>query len=361
MPYRDGSQYETVTSPASPERDVSGAISTVLEVITLVANILPLLVAVKVKRRADRTVTDYLIAALSTNDMLAVVTTLPVSLPSYFNRRWLGGKMTCEFYQFCLFWFQISAMLLVTAMSFDRLLAVWRPLYYRHCRRTFRALLTIAIIYGITMVASALPLIGLAPPVMVSSSGRLCQSWLLIRSENWHQTVLPFTLLAIIWILMFAVLLCNWFLLKHLLQYKKRLKQPNLQTYLDKKSFKDFTRLVIVVAILFYLTWLPVLVVGTLTQCGLRVDELIALYAFSSTTLNALLNPFVYCALSRQYRRGYMEIFHGILSSLRIQHLCGACHRREYQRSSDLNDEEGYQAASHVPSAEFVEQKVTVL
>ncbi|XP_077978684.1 melanopsin-A-like [Glandiceps talaboti] len=363
MPYQDGSPYETATSPAAPEHDVSGIVSAVLEIFIFLANILPLLVVVKIKRRPERTITDYLIAALSTNDMLAVFTTLPVSLPSYFNREWLGGRVTCIFYQFCLFWFQLSAMLLVTAMSFDRLLALWRPLQYRNGRRTLRATRTIIITYITTMLLSALPLTGLAPPIMVGPDSRLCQSWLLTRSiKHKHEGVYPLTLLSIIWILMFAVLLCNAFLLKHLVHYKKRLKHPNLQTYIDKKSFKDFTRLVIVVAVLFYLTWLPVLVVGTLIQSGQKVGELIALYALASTTLNALLNPFVYFALSRQYRRGYIQIFNMVIQSLRPRNTCKGCpcQTNDYHTGSMLHGG-GYRLKSHIPSIEFVEQKVTVL
>nr|XP_006816498.1 PREDICTED: melanopsin-like [Saccoglossus kowalevskii] len=319
MPYRDGSQYETATSPAAPERDVSGTVSVTVEVVTFLANILPVLVVVKVKSRTDRTITDYLIAALSTNDMLAVLTTLPVSLPSYFNGEWLGGRRVCEFYQFCSFLFQISAMFLVTAMSVDRLIALWRPLNYRNCRRIYHAVTTIVAIYAVAIVLSALPLTGLAPPVIVSPAGRLCRSWLVTRAKRWHEAIFPLVLLSVVWLIMFAVFVTNGFLLKHLIHYKKRLKHPNLKTYIDKKSFKDFTRMVVVVVVLFYITWLPVLVVGTLTQCGRYVDELISLYALMSTTLNALLNPLVYFALSRQYRRGYLAIFGWILALFRCK------------------------------------------
>ena len=63
-------------------------------------------------------------------------------------------------------------------------------------------------------------------------------------------------------------------------------------------------------------------VVMTLTQSGVVVSQLVAVYALMSTTLNGLLNPFVYGALSRQYRDGYFKLLNSLGSKCGLQRIC---------------------------------------
>ena len=60
----------------------------------------------------------------------------------------------------------------------------------------------------------------------------------------------------------------------------------------------------------------------TLTQSGYVVGQLVAVYALMSTTLNGLLNPFVYCALSRQYRDGYFRLLSHFGKWCGLQGMC---------------------------------------
>lgn len=63
-------------------------------------------------------------------------------------------------------------------------------------------------------------------------------------------------------------------------------------------------------------------VVMTLTQSGFVVSQLVAVYALMSTTLNGLLNPFVYGALSRQYRDGYFRLLNSLGTKCGLQRIC---------------------------------------
>ena len=68
-----------------------------------------------------------------------------------------------------------------------------------------------------------------------------------------------------------------------------------------------------IISFRFMIYLLSLQVVMTLTQTGFVVSELVALYAVLSTTITGLANPFIYLALSRQYRRGYISIVTGCL------------------------------------------------
>ena len=269
--YRDGQGLEQSMSPARPERDLSGALSLSIEGITFIGNIFPILVVFYVKKSSDRTVTDILIGALAFTDILAVLSPLPVSLPTFIRQhRWKKGPAACHYYQFCVFWLQNVASLLVIAMSMERVFAFAMPLRYKSWSERYRVYWTIAGIYATTFVISCLPLFGLAPDVMPAKGGRspFCRSWASARSETWYQSIFPMVLIVEFWTNMVIVLMLNSFLVFYLIRFGRRLKpttsrdtKTDSSNYnIDRRDFSEFSKLVVVVAVLFYCTWLPVLV-----------------------------------------------------------------------------------------------------
>ncbi|KAJ8025063.1 5-hydroxytryptamine receptor 1A [Holothuria leucospilota] len=264
MAYREGQGLTDVKSPVRPERDWSGSLSLSLEGLTLVGNLFPALVAFRVKRRSDRTVTDYLIGALSINDMMAVLLPLPVSLPAFIDpevdKDWTGGKASCIFYQFCVYWLQTAAMLLVTEMAFERYFALAIPMKYKSWRTHRRALGMITFVYIFTFLVSLMPVVGLAPPAVSRDGGRVCRSWIATRPDKWHQAIFAIFLIVQGWTTMLIVLMLNVNLIYKIWSYSKRMDGFDRNNIEEKKSIREFSKLVVVVAILFYLTWLPVLV-----------------------------------------------------------------------------------------------------
>lgn len=264
MAYREGQGLEQVRSPIRPERDLSGALSLSAEALTLLGNILPVIVVFRFKTRAERTVTDILIGTLAINDMCSVLLPLPVSLPSFIDpgpeSAWHGGKAACIFYQFSVYWLQNSAMLLVTAMALERWLAVAFPLRYKSWTTHGRARVMIVVIFGSTFVVACLPVMGLAPPAVSKQGSRFCRSWIATQPEVWYHTIFPIVLISQGWISMVLVLVLNVCLMVRLTRFRRRLKTDRGEMTTERKSIREFTKLVVVVAILFYCTWLPVLV-----------------------------------------------------------------------------------------------------
>lgn len=283
MAYREGQGLTDVKSPIRPERDWSGFLSLSLEGLTLVGNFFPALVAFRVKRRSERTVTDYLIGALSINDMMAVLLPLPVSLPAFIdpegNDDWKGGKASCVFYQFCIFWLQTAAMLLVTEMAFERYLALAIPLRYKSWRTHRRALGMIGFVYSFTFVVSLMPVAGLAPPAVSKNGGQVCRSWIATQPEKWHQTIFPIFLIIQGWTTMVIVLMLNVNLVCRIRSYSKRMVGIDRNNEDERKSIREFTKLVVVIAILFYLTWLPVMVsIYTCTKLYIYRDDVFVIF-----------------------------------------------------------------------------------
>ncbi|XP_071494413.1 nociceptin receptor-like [Diadema antillarum] len=367
MAYREGQGLEQERSPIRPERDLSGALSLTAEALTLLGNILPVFVVFRFKSRSERTVTDILIGTLSLNDIFSVLLPLPVSLPSFIapgpESVWQGGKPACIFYQFSVYWLQNSAMLLVTAMALERWLAVTFPIRYKAWTTHGRARVMVVVIFGSTFVVACLPIMGLAPPAVSEEGSRFCRSWIATQPEMWYHSVFPIVLITQGWVTMVLVLVLDVCLMVRLARFRRRLKAERSEVPSERKSIREFTVLVLVVAILFYCTWLPVLVVLTVTQCGVRVSELIAVYALMSTTLNGLLNPLVYCVLSRQYREGYARCLRFLVVACGLQNCFGGYSRwRESSRfPMSLGETHLELRGTTTHNGEEIAMKVTVL
>ncbi|XP_022083403.1 thyrotropin-releasing hormone receptor-like [Acanthaster planci] len=385
MAYREGQGLEQQFSPKRPETDLSGALSLTVEAVTLIGNIFPTLVAFKLKRQAERTATDLLIGSLAVTDIMAVLMPLPVSLPSFIAQdSWTGGKSACLYYQFMVFWLQNSAMLLVTAMALERFLAICLPMRYKRWTTRTRVRITIAFVYSFAFLISCLPFFGLAPPVVLvkgdentDSSKALCRSWISSGPDHWHQSIFPMVLILEGWITMVLVLSLNTCIIRRLTRFRRRLESsvitcpmrpkdrqaetncdgageavasPSSCT-VDGRSLREFSKLVIAVTVLFYCTWLPVMVVMTLTQSGVVVSQLVAVYAVMSTTLNGLLNPFVYGALSRQYRQGYFSLINSLWALCGVHGKCKRCVSSDAEsETQQQSNTSSYKQTTHTSS-----------
>ena len=222
-------------SPARPQRDLSGALSLTIEGITLIGNIFPILVVTWIKKSSKKTVTDILICALALTDIFAVLAPLPVSLPTFICQdHWKKGPAACHYYQFCVFWLQNVASLLVIAMSVERVMALAMPLRYKSWSTRNRVYMTIGGIYAATFMISCLPLFGLVPPVMSKRGSPFCRSWVSAASDKWYQSVFPMVLIVEFWTNMLIVLILNSFLVYYLIRFGRRLQPASVKT--DKKG-----------------------------------------------------------------------------------------------------------------------------
>ena len=246
--------------------DVSGPISITLDILMLVANILPICVVCCTKRFEDRLAMDELIVALSITDILSVLVPSPLGLVAYFTHRWHGGAASCHFYQVTSLWFQLASMCLVTLMCLERWVALRQAMTYQlPSRLSHRVRLGIAAVYVVTFVVASLPLFGLAPPAL-SSSGKICQAWLTAKPFSSQQHVFFFVYLVLGYLNCITAVLVNMSLVLSLWQLQCRFgnkeaeRISNSAIQIDKRTVLECSVMVLFVTILFYLTWMPALV-----------------------------------------------------------------------------------------------------
>ena len=261
MPYHSAS----VAPPRESYQDISGIFSIVIEAMMVFGNIFPIVVVCKLKRTKDRTVADELIVALSITDILSVVVPTPLGLISYFSQTWYGGQQTCNFYQLTTLWFQVTSMCLVTYMCIDRLLALKKAMVNKSPPPTSSTVKIIVFcIYIFTLGIVCLPLFGLAPKSL-SSSGQLCESWIIAEPKEVKQHVFYMIFLGLGYANLTVAICVNFRVIVTLWSYTKRLvnvtmDRRTLGYQVDRKTVLDFTSMILTVTIVFYLTWLPALV-----------------------------------------------------------------------------------------------------
>jgi len=248
--------------PSSIKVDISGFITIILEIFTFLGNLFPAASVFVVKSARHRTVTDYFIGTLAINDILSVVVPLSFGIPTLLLGYWIGDKLGCQFYQVCIFWFQINEMFLVTSMSCERYLALKLPAYYRKrvLKKIHRVKILIGILFFVSLFISSMPLMGFANNGLRHPL-TFCPCILIVKPTNLQQRVYPFIMQVLGYSTLITVFLCNFFVIKTLKVFKGRFQQRTLSndsTTRDKTE--AFTKLVFVLGTLFYLTWAPVMV-----------------------------------------------------------------------------------------------------
>ena len=251
----------------SQEGDVSGPLSIGVEISLVLANIFPILVVCKVRHPKERIPADEVVLALSVTDILSVVVPSPLGLAAYFGQRWYGGERACDFYQVTINWFQLASMCMVTSMCIDRCMALRRTMTFKpQCTNLAKTRAIIVFIYVFTLFVSCLPLLGLAP-VGLSPSGCLCRSVLLASSRSKREDIFYIVFLAVGFGNLLLAVVVNSNVLWRLWKFKRQFgarsadrRMNNICADVDRRTVVEMTVMTLVVTLVFYLAWMPVLV-----------------------------------------------------------------------------------------------------
>ena len=266
--------------PSSAPVDISGFIGLTIEGFVFFGNVFPALTVFLLTRRRDRTVTEHFIGALAINDLISVSVPFCVGIPTLLKRRWIGDKLSCKLYQTSVFWCLLNAMLLVTIMSCDRHLALARPIAYKQrvSRRVSLAEWLSLVVGCVTLLISSMPLFGIGGDG-INNLDELthCPSLLIAKPSSQRERVFPVFLITLGYLTLLVVSFCSVASIRLLKRFQSRyhkhsdvgLRKTERQKLEKLPVVVSFTKLVVVLGALFYLTWLPV-VVGDLPRAFIQ-------------------------------------------------------------------------------------------
>ena len=267
--------------------DIIVPVTIVTDLLTIVFNLLPIYTVLRQKRLYPYAL-DESILVFSVTEILVVSVTMPLGLISYYAHTWIGGKITCIFYQMVVIWAELMTICLVTTMGIERIACVKRLVagdcsFKRHDLKKNRIRLAIVIV--VSLVVSIAPAVGLAPSGY-SGPANSCRSVLISRTEHNEQYIfyLCFLMIGYFNVIINAVIYSS--LIAQLVTFKKGNRGPMaLESTLDTTELEQMeihsqqqevvfsTVMVVIVALIYYTTTIPALVGNYTCKCLLFLRD----------------------------------------------------------------------------------------
>ncbi|KAJ8047548.1 Trace amine-associated receptor 7d [Holothuria leucospilota] len=295
-----------------------------------IGNILSILVSLKILSNRLK-IADLLLCYLGFTDLFCLLSTHPLSVASTFSGRWLGMEVTCAIqYYFAWSCLKMSFFILIL-MTFDRYLALVKPIYFRtrwnSRRATFYSVYCFLFSFGSTLLTPILQWDTISP----LEGWFVClNSW--SSGDPYDAAILIFYGLSfVIGLIVFNI--CNIRIALELFKLRTRRRKfspsvklsstrtrmassPNLRDFRQQSVTSESTEsrtikesrtavIVLVISIVFVVSWSPYLASIILNLSGLYYSQRTETIAIRIVFANTALNPLLYGLLNRTYRRGY--------------------------------------------------------
>ncbi|XP_060825070.1 neuropeptide SIFamide receptor-like [Bombus pascuorum] len=272
-------------------------------------------IAVVYRSPRMRTVTNFFIVNLAVADVLVIVFCLPATLMSNIFVPWFLGWFMCKAVAYIQGVSVAASVYSLVAVSLDRFLAIWWPLKCQITKRRARMMIVVIWFIALTTTSPWLLFFDLVSIYDDDPDLRLClEVWphpedgtLFFLIGNLTLCyVLPTILISLCYILIWIKV---W--RRHIPSDTKDAQMERIQ----QKSKVKVVKMLVVVVILFVLSWLPLYVIFTVIKLGgdvaEREDEILPIATPIAQWLgasNSCINPILYAFFNKKYRRGFIAI-----------------------------------------------------
>ncbi|XP_017879454.1 neuropeptide SIFamide receptor-like [Ceratina calcarata] len=272
-------------------------------------------IAVVYRSPRMRTVTNFFIVNLAVADVLVIVFCLPATLMSNIFVPWFLGWFMCKAVAYIQGVSVAASVYSLVAVSLDRFLAIWWPLKCQITKRRARMMIVVIWFIALTTTSPWLLFFDLVAIYDDDPDLRLClEVWprpedgtLFFLIGNLTLCyVLPTILISLCYILIWIKV---W--RRHIPSDTKDAQMERIQ----QKSKVKVVKMLVVVVILFVLSWLPLYVIFTVIKLGGdvadREDEILPIATPIAQWLgasNSCINPILYAFFNKKYRRGFVAI-----------------------------------------------------
>ncbi|XP_013102044.1 neuropeptide SIFamide receptor isoform X2 [Stomoxys calcitrans] len=274
-------------------------------------------IAVVLRMRNMRTVTNYFIVNLAIADILVIVFCLPATLMSNIFVPWILGWLMCKTVPYIQGVSVAASVYSLIAVSLDRFIAIWWPLRQLSKSRARFMILCIWIIAFGTTIPWALyfDLVPAAEAFPAAPDMYLCQEvWPPGTSGNLY--FLLAHLLACYVLPMVLITLC--YVLIWIKVSTRSIPGDTKDAQMDRmqqKSKVKVIKMLVAVVILFVLSWLPLYVIfarikfgGEISMEESEILNKVTPFAQWLGSSNSCINPILYAFFNKKYRRGFAAI-----------------------------------------------------
>lgn len=295
LPYGNKSGYIVLCRPSS-EVNALIVVYTILIFAIVFTN--SIIICTFARNRRIRTTTNYFFASLAVSDILVGCVSIPmwiymIVFPLH-NNCGFPSISFMNVYRFLDIFSALSSTAHLMAISFERSLAITRPLWHRACPKNFfYALLVTAWLYGL-----------LTSGLIVANISDL---WIRYRAIAVFVAGFCVPLLTII-----ILYTMTYKSVKSYVQRRRSNSARNLQKYLHREKRTAVT--VAFVLIAFILAWLPFFVVSLVATfcitCGQAIFGFTPVINFVKLLhySNSAINPFIYTFRNAIWKRAFLRV-----------------------------------------------------
>ncbi|XP_035700249.1 galanin receptor type 1-like [Branchiostoma floridae] len=300
---------DNITTSLAPQAIAIPVVFSIIFLIGVTGNALVITI-MSCNERNRRNTTSVFILNLAIADLMFIVFCVPFQGTIYTLPEWIFGGFMCKFVNYLIYVTMLSSTFTLTAMSFDRYLAVMYPITTAYLRTWKVATVSCLVIWAVSFAT--------ASPYAIyynlyrkywPSDGwfRLCyDQWpnsqgrpIFIASLFFIGYVLPFLIITFCYINILRELWC----VPRVLQQTEKWSGMKKAIVAKKKAVK----MVIVVVTVFGLCWLPHHVTTMWLSFGNFPYTLgtlvLKLTAHCLAYANSCMNPFIYVFLSDNFKK----------------------------------------------------------
>ena len=268
-----------------------------------------------------RSLANMFIVALAVSDLLISVSCMPLSVATLVKSRWIFGTTVCQLQGFAIFTFAMSSLNTMGIIAISRYFCVVKPTRYIVLFRKQRILMYTAAVWCMALIGSVPPLIFQTGGYTFQPGKAMC---MYPFQTNIAYTVFiecvfvaaPFTLIAFCYAKVFYTVS------RSNRVFTQENNPEQLRANVEEVEVKVTKTLDLVMAS-SPLCWLPICIMDYIDAARGEPTlprQVYLTYGFLAY-LSSTINPFIYGATNRRFRREYKTI----LKKISLICTCGHC------------------------------------
>ncbi|GCC33344.1 galanin receptor 2b-like [Chiloscyllium punctatum] len=257
--------------------------------------------------------TNLFILNLSIADLFFIIFCVPFQATIYTLDGWVFGSILCKVVHFFIYLTMYASSFTLAAVSVDRYLAIRYPLKSRDLRTARNATAAIAVIWALSIILAG-PYLSYYQIVHYEGIPICVPIW-----EDRKRKIMDVSSFVFGFLIPVAILSLAY---TRTIKYLWTSVDPIETISESKKAKRKVTKMIIIVAVLFCLCWLPHHVVIMCFWFGYfpfnKATYAFRLISHCLSYANSCLNPIVYALISKHFRKRFRQVFTCLLKKQTI-------------------------------------------
>lgn len=296
-----------ITSSENSETNfVFFTISILIGVCGLFGNVL--VISVILNSRKMKTVTNMYIFTLALSDLIFILH-IGMVVTTDIIKHWIFGEVLCKIFWITFSLTMFSSALTLSCLSFDRYIAVCKPVISQRHRQPTKAGFVIICIWGLSLLLS-IPMILYSKRILKKDQDTyVC---LVDWPDSYESTVPAYTIYN--FIIGCAIPLCfiSIFYTCVIIHMKGAGPANRQRSIQQRRNHRKVTLLVLAIILVYGFCWLPywiTMLVVTILNIYETVPIIVMRIIAILTYVNSMVNPILYTFLCETFRQKFKEVF----------------------------------------------------